>query len=201
MTQEQTTSPGKLKLTPYGQAVNFTGLSPQSARILADTIVQHQHGPNDDDGLAQLATAILENMALVPEQPNRALRAAMSPTHRAQLAFHQEDLHHIVNETLNETPSHTLFATCPSTRNSTRMVTPVQWANGTHQSPYWDAIFDHFQDFAQEVLNGFLPEMLSGAHHLAAYHHLPERPWDSWAQRFLKDNDPDPTGHSEGTHQ
>ena len=178
-----------LHLTPFGQAANATGFSPQSCRRIA-AFLQETHMAGDED-LTVLASDLLRALGTLPEQTHQNLRKVLS-TKNSRFAVKPVDFQYVLNAWLGGAPLEYLFAELPYVRRSTRSPRIQAWLSGVSSASGWDTEFDKFVDFTTAVFGGFLPWLLRACSRLSMYTGgwATQVPWNQWAEQLENRVDP-----------
>jgi helicase len=181
-----------LHLTPFGQAANATGFSPQSCRQIAAFLRQNRvWGEATLTNLAQLASDLLRALGTLPEQTHQDLRKVLK-SRSSRVAVKPEDFQRVLDSWLGGRPLEYIFAELPYVERSKRTPRIQPWLNGSSEASGWNAEFDKFVDFIRAVCGDFLPWLMRACGRLSMYTGgwAMQVPWSEWADELEKRNDP-----------
>lgn len=178
-----------LHLTPFGQAANITGFSPQSCRRIADFLQQPR--VVGDGSLADLGSALLRALGTLPEQTHQNLRKVLLRK-SSPVAVKPDDFVPVLNSWLGGFPLEHIFAELPYVLRSTRRPKIHAWLDGSSDASAWNAEFDKFVDFTTAVVEGFLPWLMRACGRLSTFtgRWATEIPWKEWADKLESRVDP-----------
>ena len=91
-----------LHLTPFGQAANVTGFSPQSCRQISAFLRQNRLVK--DETLTNLASDLLHALGTLPEQTHQDLRKVLT-TSSSRFSVKPTDFQHVLDSWFSEHPS------------------------------------------------------------------------------------------------
>ena len=173
-----------VRLTRFGEAANYGGLSPGTARRLRATLGALSHHGASRDDLISMSVALLKSLGDVVEQGNPDLRKAVeNPRSRPVVRLNELEL--VFDLWLAGESIETIFAALPANRRSRRQPRLETWLEGVAEDSTWTDQFAKFYDFMSSCLEFFLPWVLRAARLLAEIDMQPERPWGAWA-RFVE---------------
>jgi helicase len=181
-----------LHLTPFGQAANATGFSPQSCRQIAAFLRQNRpRGEATLTNLAQLSSDLLRALGTLPEQTHQDLRKVLK-SRSSRVAVKPEDFQRVLDSWLGGRPLEYIFAELPYVERSKRTPRIQPWLNGSSEASGWNAEFDKFVDFIRAVCGDFLPWLMRACGRLSMYTGgwAMQVPWSEWADELEKRNDP-----------
>ena len=178
-----------LHLTPFGQAANGTGFSPQSCRRIAAFLRQNRLVK--DETLTNLASDLLHALGTLPEQTHQDLRKVLS-TSSSRFSVKPTDFQRVLDSWLSDTPLEYIFAALPYVERSKRIPRIQAWLFGSSNASVWDTEFDKFVDFTRAVFVGFLPWLMQACGRLSTYTGgwAIEIPWSQWAEKLDSRADP-----------
>jgi len=181
-----------LRLTPFGQAANATGFSPQSCRQIA-TFLQQSRGRGGATltDLANLASNLLSALGTLPEQTYQDLRKVLK-TQSSRFSVKPNDFQRVLESWLSGRPLEYIFAELPYVVRSTRKPKIQAWLSGSSEASGWNAEFDKFVDFTNAVFGGFLPWLMRACGGLSMFTGgwATQIPWGQWADRLESRIDP-----------
>ena len=169
-----------IKLTPFGEAARMTGLTPNTARRLRETIRNIAQQQAEGANLVGTCRSLLEALGDVPEQTNEDLRKAVLRP-RSLPIVRRDEFAHVLDGWLQGIPVEDIFATTPSKTRSKHRSGLRPWLNGTQEDEFWTDEFAKFTDFINNVIMLFLPWMLRSADPIAGLEDTLDIPWSEWA--------------------
>jgi len=178
-----------LRLTPFGQAANATGFSPQSCRRL----VAFLRAPRiaDQSDLVVLASDLLRGFGTLTEQTNPHLRKVLSAP-KSHFVVKPDDFQSVLHAWLADTPLEAIFATLPYVQRSKRAPAIHAWLDGSSNAAGWDVEFDKFVEFTRTVFGGFLPWLMRACGRLSLHTGGwgMQIPWKQWAEQLERRLEP-----------
>lgn len=170
-----------VRLTPFGEAANSGGLSPETARKLRNTLSGFSHFGSSRDDFVQIGVALLKALSDATEQTNSDLRKAIANP-KSRPAVRAEELASAFDLWLAGEPLEQIFAALSSNKRSNRKPNLSLWLEGVSEDSSWTDQFANFYDFMNQCISFFLPWVLNAAQHFAEFDDQPERPWREWAR-------------------
>jgi helicase len=181
-----------LHLTPFGQAANATGFSPQSCRQIAAFLRQNRTwGATTLTNLAELASDLLRALGTLPEQTHQDLRKVLK-SRSSRVAVKPDDFQRVLDSWLGGVPLEYIFADLPYVLRSTRTPRIQAWLSGSSEASGWNAEFDKFVDFIRAVFGDFLPWLMRACARLSMYTGgwSTQVPWGEWADNLERRIEP-----------
>ena len=169
------------KLTPFGEIVSKSGLSPRTARMLRDALAQFSSQAASRDDLVAIGVGLLKSLASVIEQGNPELRKAIENP-RSYPVVRPNELELVLTLWLAGTSIEEIFASLPANQRSTRQPSLSAWLLGVSEDSTWTDQFAKFYDFLDQSIHLFLPWMLRASGSLSEIDGHAERPWGQWAR-------------------
>ena len=170
-----------VQLTRFGDAVNKSGLSPGTAKILRRAIGElPDHGSSLED-LVTIGVALLKSLSNVPEQRDRDLRKAVENPQSLPVV-RLDELELVLRLWLEGRQIESIFAELPSNKRSSRKPNLQTWLQGVSKESTWNDQFAKFYDFMDNCVEFFLPWILRASQLLAEIDGKHEVPWREWAQ-------------------
>ena len=169
------------RLTPFGEAANSGGLSPETARKLRNTLSGFSQFGSSRDDLVKIGVALLKALSNAAEQTNTDLRKAVANP-KSRPAVRADELDSAFDLWLAGEPLDQIFAALSSNKRSSRKPNLSLWLEGVSEDSSWTDQFANFYDFMNQCMSFFLPWVLNAAQHFAEIDDQPERPWREWAR-------------------
>lgn len=181
-----------LHLTPFGQAANATGFSPQSCRQIAAFLRRNRPwGEATLTNLAQLASDLLRAFGTLPEQTHQDLRKVLQ-SRSSRFAVKPDDFQRVLASWLGGRSREYIFAELPYVLRSKRTPRIQAWLSGSSEASGWNTDFDKFVEFIRVVCGDFLPWLMRACGRLSMYTGgwATQVPWNDWADELEKRNEP-----------
>jgi helicase len=188
-----------LAITNLGKAVNYSGFSPSSSRLIAGAM---QSAPRNGTPV-EIVAFLLAALGDLPEQSNAKFRKLVDHTRQAKgnptlklkgrprLPLSVADLPLVIGCWLAGEQPIDIFSKLPSVAKSTRKPPFKEWLAGLPEPTTWDDQFDKFCDFLGSVLFEFVPWLLRACDLL--HPHLEQKPefleWATLGQQFRRESD------------
>ena len=168
------TAASPLRLTPLGEAANQTVFSPESCRLIVQTI--GELGERSEFG--EIASFLLAHLGGIPEQPNQDW-SKIALSQGSKFVVKAQDLRLVISAWRALTPLPLIFSQLPSVKKSKSRDSVTAWLAGEQRSETWASSFDKVSDFVDSVLEEFLPWLIDACAILTAS--LPTAEQRSWA--------------------
>lgn len=170
-----------LRLTPVGQSVNRSLFSPESCRMIMQTLADL---PAQND-FTEISAYLIEKLGFLPEQQNPDWVKVTSGS-GSRFVVKRADLELVLRHWCAGVHLSDIFSELPSVRNSRARDDVKRWLAGDIASEHWASVFDKFVDFVDTVIEQFLPWVLDACAILSS--HLSEevraRPWAEFRITF-----------------